>query len=155
MKDKNNLQIKVGDLVKKCGDVQYADAKRYKISRKTWQVSAITGNELYYNDGIQDSRIPRAKGIDYLVVGDEKGYAPEYAPVTKVIAVTAGAVGGNYEVLKDIKEQNWKKGDIVKIHGTVSFDTLEKGFLKQVDDSIKNKHTLVVVDTIKAGLSNK
>lgn len=162
MKDKENSEIKVGDLVKKCGYVTYADGAKYKISKKTWQVSKVEGDNLFYRElGVdvkgqeieQDALIPRKEGIEFLVVGDGKGLKKEYKTTPKVLKIDAGSTGGNYRVLKDIEDKKWKVGDVVRIHGKVSFETLEKGYLEKVSDDLPNKHALIVADLIKVGMA--
>ena len=157
MKDINDNEIKIGDYVKRYGLVKYADGLKPKISKKTWIVSKIENDELFYEsrfldwkgeEVVEDVRLPRpSKEGGFLVIGDENGLKDEFiSPET--LKIDVGTVAGVYRVLKDIKEQNWKAGEIVKIHGKISFETLEQGFLEKVADSVKHQHVLVVVDTI-------
>lgn len=161
MKDKEKNEIKVGDLVKKCGYVTYADGPRYKVSRKTWQVSKIEDDRLFYRESVvdwrgetleQDVPIPKAEEIEFLVVGDSKGFKKGFAP-DKVLKIDAGSVAEKYRVLKDVKDKDWKKGDIVNIVGKVSFETLEGGWLEKVDKDTPHKHNLIVVDSARVGLA--
>ena len=157
MKDKEGTIIKVGDLVKRCGKVLYADGLRSKISKNSWLVSKIEGGELYYNDGERDVKLarPKVEG-DFIVVGDSKGISKDFKDVPKVLTIEAGSVQEKYRVLKELKDKGWKKGDVVAITGKVSFDTLEKGWLELVDKDTPNKHSLIVVDSLKVhGKANK
>lgn len=144
MKDRNGVEIKKGDYIKRVGLVTYADGQKEKISKKTWLVGEANG-ELVFP--------PKAEGIDFLIVGNEvEGFKPEYSPVIDLISISEGYVAGNYRVLKEIESKDWKAGDIVKIHGKVSKETLEGGFLEKVSDELQNKHLLIVVDPITTGL---
>lgn len=141
MLDKNKKEIKEGDLIKLVGMVQYADGLKEKISKKTW---------------IFEGELPeKTDDMQYLVVGNtETGLSPEYLPFQEgVITIDAGSVPVKYKVLKDIPEKGWEKGDVVQITGKVSKETLENGFLEQVDDKTPHKHVLVVVDPIATGLA--
>lgn len=163
MKDKNQKEIQVGDLVKKQGLVKYADGERMKVSRKTWQVSKIENGQPYYQETItdwqgkevvQDVPITCADGIELVVVGDAKGISKEYKNQAKMLAIEPGTVAENYRVLKEVTQYNWKEGEIVKIVGKVSFETLEKGYLEKVEPNVKHKHVLVVADPARVGVTN-
>lgn len=163
MKDKEKNTIKVGDLVKKTGYVTYADGDRYKVSRKTWRVSKVEDGKVFYREKIvdflgreieQDTPIPYgkdAKGnqVEFLVVGDAKGFSKGYKDVPTTLKIDAGSVAEKYRVLKDVKSKKWAKGDVVQIVGKVSFDTLEKGYLEKVSADVPHKHVLVVADTAR------
>lgn len=169
MKDKNNIDIKVGDLIKKTGFVKYADGDRYKISRKTWRVSKVEGDKVFYREQTQDflgreieQDVPLpygkdAKGnlVEFLVVGDSTGFSKDFQENVKELKINAGSVQEKYRVLKDIPDKQWKKGEIVAITGKVSFETLENGWLEKVSADVPHKHTMVVVDTARIrGLTN-
>lgn len=145
MLDKNKKEIKAGDLVKLVGIVKYADGDKEKISKKTWVVGE--------RDGQLD--LPEAsEGMSYLIVGSkEYGIFPDFLPLFDTIDVSEGSVPQNYRTLKDIEDKGWKKGDIIRIVGRVSKETLKQGWLEEVSNDIKNKHTLIVVDPIKLGLT--
>lgn len=161
MTDLNNKEIKVGDLIKRCGYVTYADGPRFKYSKKTWLVSKIDScnkcdgecqHPYYKDENGNDMKLGAKEGIQYVVVGNEEnGLDKEYEPVDDVIKIGVGSVESNYEVLKDIKKRNWFKGDIVKIIGNVAFESLEQGYLKEVSLNIPHKHILIVADNIKVG----
>lgn len=149
MKDINKRELQVGDLVKKKGIVEYADGPREKVSKKTWVVIEQDGLKLMLGDDIQ----PLKETEEYLVVGSVKqGLEAPYKPLDKTLSISEGSTAENYRVLKDIKEKNWKKGEVVRIHGKVSFETLEKGYLEKVSSETEHQHLLVVVDPIKVGL---
>lgn len=159
MKDKNGVTIKTGHIVKRGGKVRYADGMKYKLSKKSWVVSRVENDTLFYTksftswDGTPVTEevklsLPKHDG-DFLVVGDEKGLFEEHRPIKKVVAVDPGSVGENYRVKQDVDAQNWKEGDIVKIHGKVSEKTLNKGILEKVPNTLEHKHVLVVVDPVK------
>ena len=166
MIDLNNKEITAGALVKRSGYVQYADGRRHKISKKTWRISRVEKEKLYYKEILVDTfgvevenevelRRPKDEG-NFLVVGDSKGFFKEYAEVDKIVKITLGSVGEIYKVLKDVTGKNWKAGEYVKIHGKVSFETLEKGILEKVDSNTKHQHVLVVVDPVKIlGIANQ
>jgi hypothetical protein len=150
MKDKYKNEINPGDLVKRCGYVEYADGKRYKISKNTWLISRVEKDKLFFMEGDTEREIMRpADEGDFILVGNaKKGIAKEFTDTAKVLNLGAGTVGEKYRVLKDVSKHNWKKGDIVQIFGKVSFGTLEKGWLEKVDPETKHKHVLVVVDPV-------
>lgn len=141
MKDKNDIEIKVGDLIKLVGFVQYADGLKEKVSKKTWIVEDL-------------NNLPeKTEDMSYLVIGNTTdGIKPEFIHSLDLVKISTGSVPQNYEVLKDIKEKDWKVGDIVKITGKVSKETLENGFLKEVSNDKAHKHVLIVVDPIATGL---
>lgn len=142
MLDKNNKEIKAGDFVKLVGKVQYADGLKEKLSKKTW----IIGSNL---------ELPEiSEGMDFLIVGSTTdGLLPEYAPMQEgMLKIEEGTVPRHYKVLKDVDSKNWKRGEIVRVVGSVSKETLEQGFLEEVPDSVSHQHVLVVVDPIKIGL---
>lgn len=166
MKDKNKVEIKVGDYVKRCGYVQYADGKKYKVSKNTWVISKVDGDNIYYSvtfkdykgdDVTEDVLLKKPKDDgDFLVIGNEKdGLNKENSPINKTIVIEEGSVAGVYKILKDVSDKNWKAGEVVKIHGKVSFDTLKNGYLEKIGDNVKHQHILVVVDPIKVGLKVK
>lgn len=159
MNDKNDKAIEPGCYVKRCGKVLYADGLRFKVSKKTWLVSRVEDGRLFYESRFLDHRgeevveevelkRPKIDG-NFIVVGDADGLAPEFAPPLKVIKVSEGSVAQNYRVLKEVKEQGWKQGDIVQIIGKVAFDTLHEGFLELVGKDVPHKHVLIVVDPIR------
>lgn len=160
MIDKNGTEIKAGDLIKRCGYVEYADGKRFKVSKNTWVVSKIEDDRVFY-----ESRFPNSRGVEvvedveiklpkdngsFLVVGNGYELLPEYQPTGMVLA---GSVEDKYRVLKPVVERGWDVGDVVSIVGKVSTETLENGWLEKVGKDTPNKHVLVVVDAIK--LNNK
>lgn len=159
MKDKYKNEIKAGDLVKRCGYVEYADGRRFKISKNTWLISRVEGKKLFFTETIKDTlgnavqserelQRPKDEG-DFIVVGDaKKGLRPEFKEKLKVVKLGAGSVAENYRVLKDVPDKNWKVGEIVQIFGKVAFETLEKGWLEKVDKEMPHKHVLIVVDPI-------
>lgn len=163
MKDKNGNEIKVGHLVKRCGYVQYADEKRYKISKKTWLISKVGNGELYYEDRFIGSdgrevvhdaplKVPKDEG-SFIIVGDkDKGVSKEFLPTESVVEAP---VGQNYRIHKEDKKKDWKVGDIVRIHGRVAKEVIDRGDLEKVPDTIEHKHTLVVVDPIKINFNVK
>lgn len=149
-------EIKVGSLIKRAGYVQYADGRRYKVSKKTWRVSKVEEGKLFYsqtttdvhdNEIVEDVelKIPKDDG-EFIVVGDENGVFEQYLPKDNTISV--GSVAGKYRVLKDVEERDWKIGDVVSIVGKVAFSTLENGVLEKVSDDTEHKHVLIVVDPI-------
>lgn len=143
MKDTYGVEIKVGDLVKRSGKVMYADGLKFKISKKTWKVSKIENNELYYTDENGNDvklNIPAVEG-GFLVVTEDV-----FQPVQ---GVKAGGVPQKYRVHGDVKDKNWKDGDIVQIFGQVSKETIDSGKLEKVPDSVEHKHVLIVADVIK------
>lgn len=157
MKDKNNIEIKVGDLVKRCGFVQYApdfpgdDGRRYKVSKKTWLISKIEDGSLFYKDENGNDMplaLPKDEGA-FLVVGNDGKFFPEHAPIKKVVNIAAGGVGQKFRVHGDVAAQNWKDGEIVLIHGKVSKETLDSGKLELVPDSVEHQHVLIVADPVK------
>lgn len=155
MKDKNKIEVKAGDLVKRCGYVMYADGRRFKISKKTWLISRVEKNKLFFMDGDIETELRRPKDEgNFIVIGDiKKGVSKEFNDVAKILTVSPGSVEEKYRVLKDVPKHNWREGDIVQIIGKVSFETLEKGWLEKVDKDTKHKHVLIVVDPIS--LQNK
>lgn len=143
MLDKNNKEIKGGDYLKKVGIVEYADGPKEKISKKTWMVG-------------DDGQLPEiSEGMSFLVVGNVKeGILPEFAPLMHgMIKIDVGSVPVNYKVLKDIEEKGWRRGEIVRIIGSVSNETLENGFLEKVPSETPHQHVMVVVNPIELGLS--
>jgi len=157
MNDKNKVEIKVGDMVKRCGMVRYADGLRFKISKNTWIISKIEDGELYYEEGGEHIRLarPKVEG-DFIVIGDSKGVNKEFKPTIPNITIEAGSVQEKYRVLKDVKDKKWKKGDVVAITGKVAFETLKNGWLEKVDKDTPNQHNLIVVDPIRViGRANK
>lgn len=146
---KSKKTIEVGDLVKKTGLVNYADGARVKISKKTWEIVADEdGNPV----------LPTlAEGIELIVVGNVKdGLDPEYAPVEiDGVPIISAPVGVVYRALKDVESQNWKAGELIKIHGKVSKETLENGVLEVYTGETPPQHVLVVVAPIQAGLKSK
>lgn len=149
MKDKNGVEIKVGDLVKRYGLVQYADGLKGKISKKTWRVSKIEGDQLFYLDENGNDTLlplPKQEGA-FLVVSP--------AELTPVVGINPGGVPLKYRVHGDNETQNWKDGDIVQIFGNVSKETIDAGTLERVPDTLEHKHVLVVADPLKVfGNSN-
>lgn len=150
MKDKNKEEIKAGDLVKRCGNVEYADGKRFKVSKKTWLISRVEKDKLYFGEGEEETELARPKDEgDFIVVGNEKkGIEKEYLAGNKPFVIDAGSVGEKYRVLKDVPAKDWKKGDVVHIVGKVSFETLHSGWLEKVDKDTPHKHVLIVVDPV-------
>lgn len=143
MKDKNNIEIKVGDFVKRYGLVQYADGLKGKISKKTWKVSKIEGDQLFYLDENGNDMIlplPKQEGA-FLVVSPD-----QFEPVP---GIKPAGVPLKYRVHGDNKAQGWKDGDIVQIHGTVSKETIDAGTLERVPDTEPHKHVLIVADPLK------
>lgn len=139
MLDKNNKEIKAGDFVKLIGMVQYADGLKEKISKKTW----IVGENL---------ELPEvSEGMSLLIVGSEKeGLLPEYAGFQEgMLKIGAGSVPQHYRVLKDVDSQNWKRGEIVRIIGSVSKETLENGFLERVADTVPHQHVMIIAEPVK------
>lgn len=156
MKDKDGQEIKVGSMVKRCGFVRYADGPRYKVSKKTWLVSKIEDGLFYKDENGNDVKLGCKEGIEFLVVGDEKGFFKEHAAVAKVVKIDGGGVGQKYRVHGDIPAQHWKDGEIVLIHGNVSKETIDSGKLELVPDSVEHKHVLIVVDPVRVkGVFNK
>lgn len=162
MKNTDKNEIKVGDVVRQLGEVEYADGVKEKFSKKMWKVSKIEDGILYHSvtfqdelgrEFTQDEPISLDPDTKYLVVGDNKGARNEYKEKGKVIKVKPGGVPQNYRVLKDIKDYGWKEGDIVKVVGRVSFETLEGGYLEEVSNDLKNKHVHIVVDPVKVQLA--
>jgi len=142
MKDKNGIEIKVGDLVKRCGFVQYADGLKYKLSKKTWRISKIEGDTLFYADEYGNNselRRPANEG-DFIVVNEES---------TPVPFVRPSGVPHKYRVHVDYGKKNWKIGDIVLIYGQVGEETLKSGKLERVPDSEEHKHVLIIVDPLQ------
>lgn len=156
MKDKNGAEIGVGALVKRCGYVRYADGLKYKVSKKTWVISTVGKNKhgedaLFYKDENGNEvtlASPKNEGA-FLVVGDSNGFFPEHTLSEKIIKITSGGVGQKYRVHGDVKERDWKDGDIVLVHGDVSKETIASGKLERVPDSIPHKHLIIVADPIK------
>lgn len=143
MKDRDNVEIKVGDFVKREGLVQYADGWKKKLSKKTWKVSKIEDEKLYYTDengNYVELPVPKHEGA-FLIVPD--------AVFEPIHGIKAGGVPQNYRVHGDNKSHNWKDGDIVQIYGNVSDDTIKKGTLERVPDDTDHKHVLIVADPIK------
>ncbi|RJQ33895.1 hypothetical protein C4568_03780 [Candidatus Parcubacteria bacterium] len=148
MTDKNGVEIRAGHLVKREGLVLYADGLKRKVSKKTWLVSKVEDGKVFYQDeNGNDTLLPCPKNEGaFLIVGDESGVFPEHQIQT--VNITLGGVGQKYRVHGDVPEKDWKDGDIVLIHGTVSKDTIDSGKLELVPDSVEHKHVLVVVDAI-------
>ena len=150
MKDKNGIEIKGGDLVKRCGYVMYADGLKYKISKKTWKISKIEEGNLYYADENGNDvylPIPKRDGA-FLVVNEDN--------FKSVTGISPGGVPQKYRVHGDDKKMGWKDGDIVQIHGNVSEQTQKSGKLERVPDSLEHKHVLVVADPLRVfGKANK
>lgn len=149
-KDKNGIEIKEGDLLKKVGFVKYADGLKLKISKKTWAVTKdpATGELV----------LPTlAEGIEFLVVGNlTDGLKEEYKSIELGgVPVVSAPVGVVYRVLKRVESQNWNAGDIVKIHGKVSIETLQNGILEAYNGDKPVQHVIVVVDPIKVGVQAK
>ena len=143
MKDTQGVEIKVGDLVKRSGKVMYADGLKFKISKKTWKVSKIENDELYYTDENGNDvhlAVPKVEG-GFLVVSE--------AVFEPMVGVKAGGVPQKYRVHGDVKDKGWKDGDIVQIFGQVSKETIDSGKLERVPDSVEHKHALIVADVIK------
>ena len=153
MTDKNGVEIRAGHLVKREGLVLYADGFKRKVSKKTWVVSKVEDGKVFYQDE-NDTDIllpcPKNEGA-FLIVGDENGVFPEHQ--IESVNITLGGVGQKYRVHGDVPEKDWKDGDIVLIHGTVSKDTIDAGTLELVPDTVAHKHVLIVVDTVL--LNNK
>lgn len=143
MKDINQVEIKVGDFVKRKGKVQYADGLKEKLSKKTWVVSKIENDQIYYLDENGNDihlNVPSIEG-GFLVVPEGVFEAQE--------GIKAGGVPGNYRVHGDVADKGWKDGDIVKIYGQVSDATLKSGKLEKVPDTEPHKHVLIVADVVK------
>lgn len=144
--------------MKRVGPVMYADGPRTKVSKKTWLIHEIGDDEtLYYLENGELRPLTLAPEIKFLVVGDEEnGIREEFLHNDENVVITDAPVGEVYEVLKDISQHNWKKGELVRIHGKVSKETLENGYLVLYKGTKPHQHVLVVVDPVKAGLvSNK
>lgn len=157
MKDNNGIEIQPGDLMKRCGYVRYApdgqgdDGRRFKVSKKTWLISKVEGDTLFYKDeGGNDISLtlPKDEGV-FLVVGRDEKFLPEYAPVKKVVRIDAGSVGQKYRVHGDIPAQNWNDGDIVLIHGKVAKETFDSGKLELVPPTVEHQHVLIVAGPVK------
>lgn len=154
MKDKNGIEIMVGSLIKRCGNVRFADGLKYKISKKTWQVSKIEDGTLYYldeNGNHTKLSLPKNEGA-FLVVGDENGVSPEHAKPSFIDL--GGGVAQKYRVHGNIEEKGWQDEDIVLIHGKVSQEMIDSGVLELVPDSVQHQHVLIVVDALKAFAKN-
>lgn len=149
MLDINDIEIKEGDLIKQVGMVTYADGPKLKYSKQTWLVIMQDGELV----------LPvKSNDIKFVIVGNqEAGLRPEFLPFQEgVITIDEGTVPVNYKILKDVPTRGWKAGEVVKIVGKVSRETLENGVLEQCSDDEPNQHMLVVVDPIKlTGLFNK
>lgn len=142
MKDKNGAEIKEGDIIKRVGKVLYADGLKEKVSKKTWVAQEVYGQLVLPTKG---------EGVEFLVIGNlnEGGVKEEYLPlVAEKITINGGSVAENYRVLKDIESKGWQRGDIVKIAGKVSKETLDSGVLERCDDALPNKHVLIVVEPV-------
>lgn len=150
--DKEGKEIQVGNLVKKYGPVQYADGVREKYSKKTWVISHVDEDGVYWTDE-HGNPVPLTckEGFSLVVVGHvDTGYSEEYAQIQDdAVVVRAGSVGQKYRVLKDVDSQGWKAGDLVMIHGTVGKETLERGVLERYDGDEEHKHVIVVADPVK------
>lgn len=143
MNDNNNVEIKVGDLVKRTGKVLYADGWKHKISKKTWKISKIEDGKLYYTDengNDTELTVPKHEG-GFLIVSEA-----DFAPTQ---GIKPGGVPIKYRVHGDVEEKGWKDGDIVQIFGNVSKETLDSGKLEVVPDTLNHKHVLIVVDPLK------
>lgn len=137
MKDENGVEIKVGDYVKRAGYVQYADGLKYKISKKTWKVSRIDGDNLYYLDENGNDTVltlPAREG-SFIMVDHE----------TTIEGVKPTGIPQKYRVHGDVPERGWKDKEIVLIYGAVS-DTKK---LEPVPDTEHHTHVLVVVDPLR------
>ena len=147
MNDKNGVEIRVGDLVKKEGQVKYAHGPRLKLSKKTWVAGEQDGKlGLFLGDAWE----PFFDHTTYLVVGNiGKGLNKEYTPLSKIQVAT---VFQKYRLLKDVPAKNWKVGEVVRTNGKVDpkDDTFE-----WVADNIAHQHTVVVVDPIAVDLAVK
>lgn len=148
MIDKNGVEIKAGDLVKKTGFVVYAHGPREKVSKKTWVATEKDGVlGLFLNDWEPfDSK----EGVEYIIVGSvNKGMEKKYTPLSEV---AVSAVFEKFKLLKDVPSKGWKKGDVVQTNGKVAKDDTT---FEWVADNVQHQHVLVVVDPIKVGLVAK
>lgn len=143
MKDRDNVEIKVGDFVKREGNVLYADGWKKKLSKKTWKISKIEGEKLYYTDeNGNDVELPLPKNEGAFLVVPEAVFEP-------IQGIKAGGVPSKYRVHGEVEDKDWKDGDIVQIFGNVSKETLDSGRLEKVPDSVEHKHVVVVADPLK------
>ncbi len=145
--------MKQGDFVKRAGLVLYADGLKRKVSKKTWLVSKVEGDKVFFRDENGNDvllALPKNEG-EFIVVGDENGLFPEYEKPAFIDL--GGGIEQKYRVHGDIEEKNWKDGDIVLIHGKVSQETIDSGRLELVPNSVPHQHVLIVVDPIL--LNNK
>ena len=129
--------------MKRQGKVMYAIGLKLKLSKKTWKISKIENDELYYTDENGNDihlAVPKVEG-GFLVVSE--------AVFEPVRGIKAGGVPQKYRVHGDVKEQDWKDGDIVQIFGNVSKETTDSGKLERVPDTEPHKHVLVVADSVK------
>ena len=145
MKDKNDVEIQAGDMVKKTGFVTYAHGPREKVSKKTWVATEKDGVlGLFLNDWEPfDSK----EGVEYIIVGSvNKGMKKEFIPLSDV---AVSAVFEKFKLLKDVPSKGWKKGDVVQTNGKIAKDDVT---FEWVADNVPHQHVLVVVDPIKVGL---
>ncbi len=143
MKDRNGVEIEVGSLVKRYGKVLYADGLKAKLSKKTWRVSKIENDTIYYADEHGNDTIlplPKNEGAFQVISEEEFAAIPRIKP---------GGVPLKYRVHEDIADKGWQIGDIVQIYGNVSDDTLKSGKLERVPDETPHKHVIVVADPLK------
>lgn len=157
MKDKNDIEIRVGHLIKRCGLVLYADGLKYKVSKKTWRISKVEDDKIFYTDEsgqYVNLPLPKNEGA-YIVVGDEDGLFPEHLPAEDVVTIKAGGVQEKYRVHGEVEQYGWQDGDIVAISGQIGKETIDSGKLEKVPNTLEHKHVLIVADPIKVfGNSN-
>lgn len=155
MKDKQDTEIKAGDLVKKWGVLALADGPVLKLSKKTWVATEQDG-ELGLLLG--DAWEPFRDHTTYLVVGSaSKGLKDEHKPADRL--VVQGAFQ-KYKLLKDVPKHGWKKGDVVntnaKVLGEDGNENKKDTVFEWVANSVDHQHTHVVVDPVKvSNLINK
>lgn len=142
MKDEKGVEIKVGDLIKRRGEVLYADGWKSKLSNKTWKVSKVEDIVYYQDENGNDVPLPLPKKNGAYVIVDESWFTP-------VDGVKAGGISQKYRIHFNDKERDWKEGDIVQITGNVSEATLKSGKLEKVPDTELHKHVLIVADPLK------